>query len=192
MKNTVILSILCTALAWGAGCSLLSTPEYKEVAFYDLAAEKGVERITSVPAEFRSFSESGGNGVRFPVRESGGRVRFDSCNCFAAPPAQLIRSRLIGLFPAAYSDDAVKVNALLNRFECDRQSGKTFMSIDYQLLYNKQKKAVRHELETKVSKFDGPGIAAAFEKTVIRSAQRLAGEIMVFKKQCAGKKEKRK
>ena len=98
---------------------------------------------------------------------------------------------MIGLFPAAYSDDAVKVNALLNRFECDRQSGKTFMSIDYQLLYNKQKKAVRHELETKVSKFDGPGIAAAFETTVIRSARRLAGEIMVFKKQCAGNKERK-
>lgn len=191
MKKTAFGVLSLVLLLGAAECSFLSTQEYKEVAFYDLSAEKNLPRITSVPVEFRSFTDGTGNGVRFLIREPGGRVRLDSYNCFSAPPAQLIRRRLVELFPAAFSDDSVKISAILNRFECDRQKGVALMAVDYQLSCNKQKKALRHQIEVKIPVFDGPGIAAALERSVILSAQRLAGEVTAFRKQCAAIKEKK-
>jgi hypothetical protein len=180
------LLLFCTA-----GCSWLSAPVCSEPRLYDLGAQKDLPVLSSVPVEFRSFTDVTGSGVRFLVRDGGGQVRLDAANCFAAPPGQLIRRRLIELFPAAFSDEAVRVSALLSRFECDRQRGAVLLAIDYQLLFSKQRKALRHRIEVKLSKFDGPAIAAALETSVIRSAQRLAGEVMEFKKQCAGIKEEK-
>lgn len=192
MKVKVSFSIFLAILAMSGGCSLLSKPHYKETAFYDLGAQKDVPHISSVPVEFLPFSDATGNGVRFLIRGVGGGVRLDAYNCFSAPPAQLIRRRLIELFPASFSDGSVKVSGSLNRLECDRERGSALMAIDYRLSCNKQKKAVRHRIETKALRFDGPGIAAAFEKAVIISAQRLAGDVSAFKKQCVFTMEKKK
>lgn len=190
MKNKKIFYFVCAVLLCGAGCSLLESPQYSEPAFYDLASQSEPAPLAAPPVEFRSFADATGNGLLLMTRISDGRVVPDDLNRFSAPPVQLIRRRLIESFGPP-SGETIKVNGLLCRFEMDLRDGKAVMIMDYLFQYSGTRKTVRHRIKVKAAGTSARHAVMALEKAVSRSAQRLAGELSLFKKQCVINKEKK-
>lgn len=173
-----------------SGCSLMQKPEYSLPSFYDLSAQKAAP-LVSAPAEFRSFADVTGNGMEIVSRIGGGKVSKDDLNRFTAPPVQLIRRRLIELFPPASSQTSLKVNGILSRFEIDSENGTAVMALDYMLNCDGCSRALRHRIRLPLKGNSGESYAEALESCVITSARRLAGEISVFAKECERKREKK-
>lgn len=173
-----------------SGCSLMQKPEYSVPSFYDLSAQKAAP-VVSAPAEFRSFADVTGNGTGIVSRTAGGKVTSDDLNRFTAPPVQLIRRRLIELFPPAPAQTSLKVSGTLSRFEIDRGSRSARLALDYQLLCHGRSRALRHRIRVPLKGESGEMCAEALESCVIASARRLAGEISVFAKECERKREKK-
>jgi hypothetical protein len=169
-----------------SGCSLMQKPEYSVPSLYDLASQKAAP-LVSAPAEFRSFADVTGNGTGIVYRAGGGEVTSDDLNRFTAPPVQLIRRRLIELFPPA-AQSPLKVSGILSRFEIDRRSKSAVMALDYQLLCHGRSKALRHRISVPLKGESGVLCAEALESCVISSARRLAGEISIFAKECERKR----
>ena len=189
MKTALFTTAALMVLFSFAGCAFMGRPLPVEPRCFDLGAlnEKAVE----APAvEFRSFTDISGNGLRIPRRSAEGTITFEE-NCrFSAPPAQLIRRRLTELFPVTAATEAVRVSAVLSRFEIDSASNSARVLIDYRFSCGEQMKGVRHDITCKIG--SGRNAAAgAMEKCVITSARRLGQEISSFYKSCEKEKVKK-
>ena len=185
-KSRVIIAGGAAALLMLSGCFLLQEPEYSIPVCYDLASQKAAP-VVSAPVEFRSFIDVTGNGTGIVYRAAGGEVTSDDLNRFTAPPVQLIRRRLIELFPPA-AQNSLKVSGILSRFEIDRESRRAVMALDYKILCNGTGKALRHRISVPLKGESGALCAEALESCVIRSARRLDGEFSLFAKECERKR----
>lgn len=186
MKKTSFVFAFCFLLLTGAGCAFMGRAETSEIAYWDLSALRS-EPIVSVPAEFRSFSDISGNGIRLVTRLADGRITLDGDNRFSAFPAGLIRRRLVELFPQASSETPLKISGTLNRFEVDQGRKCAVLGIDYALNYKGTRKVLRHNIEIRLADPAPAGAFAALEKCVIRSANLLGRESSEFVKQCERK-----
>ncbi|MBR7139779.1 MAG: hypothetical protein IKD44_09560 [Lentisphaeria bacterium] len=190
MQKIIYLFSLFLILWGGTGCALMQKPDYSVPTFYDLSALKVPEAI-SAPVEFRAFSDVSGNGVGLFSRSAEGTVESDDLNRFTAPPVQLIRRRLIELFPPVPVNNPLKVSGTLCRFEISKPRKSALMVMDYKFSCYGMSKAVRHRIEVKLKGNSGVQKAEALESCVISSARRLAGEVSKFRKECDRKRERK-
>ena len=178
-------------LASGAGCALVSTPERVQTRLYDLEMIKAAP-VSRLSVDFGSFRNLAGAGTPMLVREKNGVLLQDDANRYLMLPELLVKRRLLDLFPAAVTDDAILVHGVICRFEIDRAEGKARFAVDYESLYGHKRVVFRHTFEEALAENSGPAAAAAMEKCVIASARRLAGELAGLKAASAAKEERRK
>lgn len=178
------------AMILSAGCSLIMPADRSEPALYDLSASQ-VPQVQSEPVVFSSFTDLTGNGLRIAFRQPEGKVFFDDCSRFSAPPGQLIRRRFTELFPPSSSQEPFRVSGVLTRFEADRESRRALMTADYHITRGGTCKVLRHRMECGMKEDTPAAAAAALEKCVINSARRLGRELSALKKKSDGIKEKK-
>lgn len=178
-------------LLLAAGCALWETPEYRKPVFFDLTA-KNASPVSTLPAEFKNFTDISGNGVRITRRLKDGTLSFDDDNRFSAPPAQLLRRRLTELFPAGASHkNTFTVSGRIDRFEADLKNSCALMKADYTVRYGNSRISVRHEFTEKLSGTSARDIALALESCILDSARRLAQEMAALKSSSEKSKEKK-
>ena len=191
MLQRLLVLFFLSGVLFFSGCSLLPEPAYTEPAYYDVCALDEKIPVQAV-VELRSFSDKTGNGTRMVSRSDDKvRVFFDELNRFSSAPAQLVKRRLAAAFEPVKNKKEVNmaVSGELLRFEILPGENKVRMVVDYQLHCGRKNKRVRYDLKEKISGSGAAAAAAGFEKCIIRSGRRLAGEIAVLAKECIREKK---
>lgn len=179
-------------LAGTAGCALVGTPEKVRVTEYDLGTVKAPPVSTKLGVEFGTFRNLSGAGTPMLFRDRDGSIVQDDRSRFLLLPEHLVRRRLVELFPAPVSDDDIRVNGTLERFEIDRGDRAGRLVIDYEVSCQGRRRTFHHAVRTPLDGDTGLDGARALEKCVITSAGKLAGELELFRKEAAAEKGKDK
>ena len=179
-------------LAGTAGCALMGTPEKVRVSEYDLGTVKAPPASAKLGVEFGAFRNLSGAGTPMLFRGRDGAIVQDDRSRFLLLPEHLVRRRLVELFPAPVSEDDIRVNGTLERFEIDRGDRAGRLVIDYEVSWQGRRRTFRHAVRTPLDGDTGLDGARALEKCVITSAGKLAGELELFRKEVVTEKGKSK
>lgn len=190
MRNFLMKGCACALLAGTAGCALMCTPERTAVVEYDLGTAK-TSPVSSGAVDFGTFRNISGAGARILYREKDGTLTQGEGMRFIILPEQLIKRRMLELFPGSCDENSPRVDAMLCRFEIDRRSSAARMSMEYSVTVGGRSKFFRHVLEAPVGGKNRNAEVAALEECVIKSARRLAGEISAFVKSVSPAAEKK-
>ena len=179
-------------LAGTAGCALMGTPDKVQVTEYDLGTVKAPPASAKLAVEFGAFRNLSGAGTPMLFREKDGSIVPDDSCRFLLLPEHLVRRRLVELFPASASEDDIRVNGTLNRFEIDRGDRTGRLVIDYEVSWKGRQRTFHHSETAVLDGGTGLDGARALEKCVIASARKLAGELERFRKEAVSAEGKRK
>lgn len=179
MKNRKIcFAALLTGL-FCAGCGIFTSHGYREPADYDLLPARQTRLVPAAPIRFGVFSNISGAGIRMLERRKDGKMSLDEYNRWLLPPEQLLRRGMIELFlPVTDREATIQIYCQLLRFEtCEN---KAVLELEYILRSASKEMITMHRFETPLTGKDGSAVARAMSGNMVRSAEKLNGEIAAF------------